>query len=177
MRDMVQNHILQVLALVAMEPPVTLEAEAMRDEKVKLLKSVRQVDPSQVKLMAVRGQYKEGVIDGKNVPAYRQEEKVKPDSNTETYVGLRLAIDNWRWAGVPFYVRTGKRLPQSASEVRIQFRPTPRVLFAAQCGPNLDSNAITLRLQPNEGIFLRFNGKVPGSSTEIRPVMVPMADA
>ncbi len=170
LRDMVQNHILQVLALVTMEPPVTLEAEAMRDEKVKLLKSVRQVDPSQVKLMAVRGQYKEGVIDGQNVPAYRQEEKVKPDSNTETYVGLRLAIDNWRWAGVPFYVRTGKRLPQSASEVRIQFRPTPRVLFAAQCGPNLDSNAITLRLQPNEGIFLRFNGKVPGSSTEIRPV-------
>ena len=170
LRDMVQNHLLQVLSLVAMEPPVTLEAEAMRDEKVKLLKSIRQIDASQVAQVAVRGQYTEGEIDGKKVPGYRQEEKVKPDSNTETYVGLRLAIDNWRWAGVPFYLRTGKRLPQSASEVRIQFRPTPRVLYAAQCGPNLDSNAITLRLQPNEGIFLRFNGKVPGSSTEIRPV-------
>src|SRR5204862_1855345 len=96
--------------------------------------------------------------------------KVRPDSNVETYAAARLFIDNWRWSGVPFYLRTGKNLPQSASEVRVQFKPTPNVLFAAQCGPKLDANAITLRLQPNEGISLRFNGKVPGTSMEIRPV-------
>lgn len=170
LRDMVQNHLLQVLALVAMEPPVTLDAEAIRDEKVKLLKSVRMFNCGQVPHCAVRGQYTGGTVDGQAVPAYRQETKVKPDSSTETFVALRLLIDNWRWAGVPFYLRTGKRLPKSVSEVRIQFRPTPNVLFAAQCGPRLDANAITLRLQPQEGIFLRFNGKVPGASTEIRPV-------
>lgn len=170
LRDMVQNHLLQVLALITMEPPVSLEAEAIRDEKVKLLKSIRLLDPSQVPFSAVRGQYTAGMINGAQVPGYRQEPKVRADSNTETFVALRLLIDNWRWSGVPFYLRTGKRLPMSASEVRVQFRPTPHVLFAAQCGPRLDANAITLRLQPNEGIFLRFNGKVPGTSMEIRPV-------
>ena len=169
-RDMVQNHLLQVLALVGMEPPVSLEAEAIRDEKVKLLKSIRQLDPSQVAGNAVRGQYAAGSIDGQARGAYRQEEKVSPTSTTETYVALKVMIDNWRWSGVPFYLRTGKSLPMSASEVRVQFKPTPNVLFAAQCGPKLDANAITLRLQPNEGIFLRFNGKVPGNTTEIRPV-------
>ena len=169
-RDMVQNHLLQVLALVGMEPPVSLEAEAIRDEKVKLLKSIRQLDPGQVAGNAVRGQYSAGSIDGQARIAYRQEEKVSPASTTETYVALKVMIDNWRWAGVPFYLRTGKSLPMSASEVRVQFKPTPNVLFAAQCGPKLDANAITLRLQPNEGIFLRFNGKVPGNTTEIRPV-------
>jgi glucose-6-phosphate 1-dehydrogenase len=161
---------LQVLSLVTMEPPVSLEAEAIRDEKVKALKSVRVLHPSQVASHVVRGQYTAGQIDGQPRPAYRQEPKVRPDSTTETFVALKLFIDNWRWSGVPFYLRTGKNLPLSASEVRVQFRQTPHVLFAAQCGPKLDSNAITLRLQPNEGITLRFNGKVPGSSMEIRPV-------
>jgi glucose-6-phosphate 1-dehydrogenase len=170
LRDMVQNHLLQVLALVAMEPPVSLEAECVRDEKVKLLKSIRTLLPGQVAGNVVRGQYTAGEIDGQKRVAYREEVKVRPDSNTETYVGARMLIDNWRWSGVPFYLRTGKSLPMSASEVRIQFRPTPNVLFAAQCGTRLDSNAITLRLQPNEGIFLRFNGKVPGTSQQIRPV-------
>ncbi len=170
LRDMVQNHLLQVLALVAMEPPVSLEAESIRDEKVKLLKSIRPLHPSQVFKNVVRGQYTAGEIDGKPLPGYRAEDRVSPQSNTETYVGARFLVDNWRWAGVPFYLRTGKRLPISASEVRVQFRPTPNVLFAAQCGPKLDANAITLRLQPNEGIFLRFNGKVPGTSMQIRPV-------
>ncbi|RME95329.1 MAG: glucose-6-phosphate dehydrogenase [Verrucomicrobia bacterium] len=170
LRDMVQNHLLQVLALVAMEPPVALEAEAIRDEKVKLLRSVRPFDPVRVRECAVRGQYFAGQVDGETVPGYRQEPKVRPDSNVETFVALRLLIDNWRWSGVPFYLRTGKRLPLSASEVRVQFRPTPHVLFAAQCGTRLDANAITLRLQPQEGISLRFNGKVPGVSTEVRPV-------
>jgi glucose-6-phosphate 1-dehydrogenase len=163
----VQNHLLQVLALVAMEPPVALEAEAIRDEKVKLLRSVRVASPDQVGESVVRGQYTAGE-DG--LAAYRQEPKVQPDSNVDTYVALRLLIDNWRWSGVPFYLRSGKRLPLTASEVRVQFRPTPNVLFAARCGPRLDCNALTLRLQPNEGITLRFNGKVPGPSTEIRPV-------
>ena len=170
LRDMVQNHLLQVLALVAMEPPVTLEAECVRDEKVKLLKAIRQMLPVQVAGSVVRGQYSEGKLDGQPRIAYRSEVKVKPDSKVETFVAGRFLIDNWRWSGVPFYLRTGKNLPLSASEVRIQFRPTPNVLFAAQCGPKLDANAITLRLQPNEGISLRFNGKIPGTSMQLRPV-------
>lgn len=170
MRDMLQNHLLQVLALVAMEPPVSLEAESIRDEKVKLLKSIRPLAPIQVAANVVRGQYTAGEIDDQPRPAYRGESKVKADSNVETFIALRMLIDNWRWSGVPFYLRTGKNLPLSASEVRVQFRPTPHVLFAAQCGPKLDANAITLRLQPNEGITLRFNGKIPGTSMRLRPV-------
>jgi glucose-6-phosphate 1-dehydrogenase len=170
LRDMVQNHMLQILALCTMEPPVSLEAEAIRDEKVKLLKSIRALTPQDVAKQVVRGQYFAGSIDGQPRPGYRQEPKVKPDSNVETYVALKLFIDNWRWSGVPFYLRTGKNLPMSASEVRIQFRPTPNVLFAAECGNKLDANAIALRLQPNEGIYLRFNGKVPGMSLGVRPV-------
>jgi glucose-6-phosphate 1-dehydrogenase len=170
LRDMVQNHLLQVLALVAMEPPVSLEAESIRDEKVKLLKSIRPIETSPVDSHAVRGQYLAGKVDGQPRPAYRQEPKVASDSNVETFVALKFFIDNWRWSGVPFYLRTGKSLPLSASEVRVQFRPTPNVLFAAQCGPKLDANALTLRLQPNEGISLRFNGKVPGNNLQIRPV-------
>jgi glucose-6-phosphate 1-dehydrogenase len=170
LRDMVQNHLLQVLALVTIEPPVSLEAEAIRDEKVKLLKSIHPLTPDDVAKQVVRGQYFAGVVGGELRPGYRQEPKVKSDSNVETYVALKLFIDNWRWSGVPFYLRTGKYLPQSASEVRIQFRRTPHVLFAAQCGERLDQNAIALRLQPNEGIYLRFNGKVPGTSLAVRPV-------
>jgi glucose-6-phosphate 1-dehydrogenase len=170
LRDMVQNHMLQVLSLIAMEPPVSLEAEAVRDEKVKLLKSIRQPSPADVAKQVVRGQYFAGQVGGELRPGYRQEPKVKAGSNVETYVAMKLLIDNWRWSGVPFYLRTGKNLPQSASEVHIQFRPTPNVLFAAQCGQKLDTNALTLRLQPNEGISLHFNGKVPGIGTSVRPV-------
>ena len=170
LRDMVQNHMLQVLALIAMEPPVSLEAEAVRDEKVKLLKSIRALAPADVTKQVVRGQYFAGNVSGELRPGYRQETKVKADSNVETFVALKLLIDNWRWSEVPFYLRTGKNLPMSASEVRIQFRPTPNVLFAAKCGENLEANALTLRLQPNEGISLHFNGKVPGMSLGVRPV-------
>jgi glucose-6-phosphate 1-dehydrogenase len=109
-------------------------------------------------------------VEGQVRPAYRLEPKVASESRVETYVALRVLIDNWRWSGVPFYLRTGKALPLSASEIRIQFRPTPHVLFAAQCGPRLDANSLTLRLQPDEGITLRFNGKVPGTTMQIRPV-------
>ena len=170
LRDMVQNHLLQVLSLIAMEPPVSLDAESIRDEKVKLLKSIRGLSPEDVERQVVRGQYFAGKVDGQLRVGYRQEPKVKPDSNVETYVALNLFIDNWRWSGIPFYLRTGKALPLSASEVRVQFRPTPHVLFAAECGQNLDANALSLRLQPNEGISLRFNGKVPGTSLQVRPV-------
>ena len=170
LRDMVQNHLLQILSLIAMEPPVSLEAEPIRDEKVKLLKSIRPLTPEDVARQVVRGQYVAGIVDGQSRPGYRQEPKVRADSDVETYVALKLFVDNWRWSGVPFFLRTGKNLPASASEVRIQFRPTPHVLFAAQCGQKLDSNALTLRLQPNEGISLRFNGKVPGLSLGVRPV-------
>ena len=170
LRDMVQNHILQVMALVSMEPPVSIEAEAIRDEKVKLLKSIRHLTPADVARQIVRGQYFAGTVDGQSRPGYRQETKVQPDSNVETYVAAKLFIDNWRWSGVPFYLRTGKNLPMSASEVRIQFRPTPNVLFNALCDRCLDADALTLRLQPDEGISLRFNGKVPGMSLGVRPV-------
>src|SRR5437899_5684021 len=170
LRDMVQNHLLQVLSLVAMEPPVSLQAESIRDEQVKLLRSILPLPPGQMDANVVRGQYTAGELDGQPRPAYRHEPKVKPDSTVETYVAMRLLVDNWRWSNIPFYLRTGKNLPQSASEVRVQFRRTPHVLFAAQCGPKLDATAVTLRLQPNEGISLRFNGKVPGTSMEIRPV-------
>jgi glucose-6-phosphate 1-dehydrogenase len=170
LRDMVQNHMLQVLALITMEPPVSLEAEAIRDEKVKLLKSIRPIRPEDAAKQVVRGQYFAGMMDGEPRPGYRQEAKVNPNSNVETYVALKLFIDNWRWSGIPFYLRTGKNLPLSASEVRIQFRPTPHVLFAAVCGGTIDQNALALRLQPNEGIYLRFNGKVPGTSLGVRPV-------
>ncbi|MDA1272441.1 MAG: glucose-6-phosphate dehydrogenase [Verrucomicrobia bacterium] len=169
-RDMVQNHLLQVLSLIAMEPPVSLDAEAVRDEKVKVLKSIRALRPEDVSKQIVRGQYFAGMLDGQLRPGYRQEAKVKTDSNVETYVALKLFLDNWRWSGVPFYLRTGKYLPLSASEVRIEFRKAPYVLFAAKSGTTLDANALTLRLQPNEGISLRFNGKVPGTSLQLRPV-------
>ncbi|MGH7975592.1 MAG: glucose-6-phosphate dehydrogenase, partial [Limisphaerales bacterium] len=170
LRDMVQNHMLQVLSLVTMEPPVSLESNSIHDEKVKLMQSIRHLAHENVAHQVVRGQYFAGFADGQLRPGYRQESKVKSDSNVETYVALKLLIDNWRWSGIPFYLRTGKYLPQSASEVRIQFRPTPHVLFAAQCGQSLDANALALRLQPNEGITLHFNGKVPGMSVGVRPV-------
>jgi len=170
LRDMVQNHLMQVLALVTMEPPVALDAEPVRDEKVKLLSSVRRLAPDQVAAQVVRGQYRAGHVAGSPQAAYRDEPKVNPQSDVETFVALKLYIDNWRWAGVPIYLRTGKALPVSASEVRVQFKPTPNVLFAAQCGPQLDTNALTLRLQPDEGISLRFTGKVPGLGYGLRPV-------
>lgn len=168
LRDMMQNHLLQILSLVAMEPPVSLEAEAIRNEKVKILQSIRELTPDDVARQVVRGQYFAGGINGNTRQGYRQEEKVSPESNVETYVAAQLFVDNWRWSGVPFYLRTGKNLPLRASEVRVQFRPTPNVLFARQA--DLQPNALTLRLQPDEGIFLRFNGKVPGNSMGIQPV-------
>ncbi len=170
LRDMVQNHLLQILALTAMEPPAMLEPEAIRDEKVKVLRSIRPMTPEQVGRMVVRGQYSGGEVHGRSQPAYRSEDRVDPASNVETFVAIKLWIDNWRWSGVPFYLRTGKNMPYKASEVRIQFKRPPQVLFAAQCGILLDANSLTLRLQPEEGITLHINGKIPGASMQLRPV-------
>jgi glucose-6-phosphate 1-dehydrogenase len=175
LRDMMQNHLLQILSLVAMEPPPSLAAEDIRNEKVKLLKSIRPMTPEAVATNVVRGQYFAGTVNDDSREGYRQEERVNPESNVETFAALKLFIDNWRWSGVPFYLRTGKNLPLRASEVRVQFRPTPNVLFAAQGHLDLRANALTLRLQPDEGIFLRFNGKVPGNSIKTRPVRMHFA--
>ena len=170
LRDMMQNHLLQILSLVAMEPPPSLAAEDVRNEKVKLLKSIRPITTETVAEHVVRGQYFAGKVNDEARKGYRQEERVDPASNVETYVAAKFFVDNWRWSGVPFYLRTGKNLPLRASEVRVQFRPTPNVLFAARDDLDLQSNALTLRLQPDEGIFLRFNGKVPGNTIATRPV-------
>ncbi|MFT5469852.1 MAG: glucose-6-phosphate 1-dehydrogenase [Verrucomicrobiales bacterium] len=170
LRDMVQNHLLQVLSLVAMEPPVSLDGEAVRDEKVKLLKSIRPLSKADVAEQVVRGQYFAGQVGDEVRPGYRQETKVKSDSNVETFVAMKLMIDNWRWSGVPFYLRTGKNLPHSASEVRVQFKPAPSVLFAKEKSASVGDNAIALRLQPQEGIYLGFNGKTPGTSMDLKRV-------
>ena len=172
LRDMVQNHLLQVLSLVAMEPPVMLDAEAIRNEKVKVLRSIRPMSAAEVDRQVVRGQYFGGEVNGETRLAYRSEGQVGTLSNVETYVALKLYIDNWRWSGVPFYLRTGKNLPLSVSEVRVQFRPVPNVLFAANPSLRVDANSLVLRLQPDEGICLGFNGKLPGSNSRLEPVLM-----
>jgi glucose-6-phosphate 1-dehydrogenase len=167
LRDMVQNHLLQLLCLVAMEPPTDLSADSIRDEKVKVIRSLRHWSRNEVAANVVRGQYAEGAIHGDPVVGYRQEQNVKPDSQTETFVALRLFIDNWRWADVPIYMRVGKRLPKSATEISIHFKKAPAVLFnKALC----DQNVLVIRIQPDEGISLRIHAKVPGASFRIEPV-------
>ena len=162
MRDMVPNHIAQLLSLVGMEPPISFSADAVRDEQVKLLKSIEPLTPEEVLQQAVRGQYGPGEIDGKKVPGYREEEKVPPESNTETFVALRFMVDNWRWAGVPFYARTGKRLPTRMTQIVIQFKHAPAMLFQHTSVDRLTTNRLYIHIQPKEGISLRFGAKVPG---------------
>lgn len=168
-RDMIQNHILQVSTLVAMETPSAIEADAVRDEKLKVVKSIRPIAPSQVNDFVVRGQYGIGSSGGKPVPGYRQEPSVSSTSNTETYVAFKYFIDNWRWAGVPFYLRSGKRLPKRVTEIAIQFKQAPLQLFG-KGAESLEPNLLALRIQPDEGIALRFGSKVPGQAINIRPV-------
>lgn len=170
LRDMVQNHMLQLLTLTAMEPPVALDADSIRDEKVKVLRSLRPLDAQDVGSQVVRGQYESGAIDGRPVVGYRQEPRVSPDSNTETYVALRLHIDNFRWSGVPFYLRTGKRLPVRSAEIIVRFREQPGVLYFGQKHHSLGPNLLVIKIQPEEGIFLQFNAKQPGSQSTIVPV-------
>jgi glucose-6-phosphate 1-dehydrogenase len=171
LRDMVPNHILQLVTLTAMEPPISFHADAVRDEQSKILHAIQPLAPEDVLTRAVRGQYGEGNVDGAAaVPAYRFEPHVAPDSNTDTFVALKLAIDNWRWADVPFYIRTGKRLAQRVTEVAIQFRRAPFVLFRDTPVEKLTPNVMVLHIQPDEGISLRFGAKVPGIQVDIGAV-------
>ena len=171
LRDMVQNHMMQLLCLVAMEPPVELSADAVRDEKVKVLRALPEWSTAEVASNVVKGRYEAGSTRGKPVPGYREEEGVAPDSKTDSYVAIRLTLDNWRWAGVPFYLRTGKRLPKRATEIVLQFRRPPTMLFEPQDeGAAGSGNQLVLRIQPNEGASLAFLAKVPGSRRRLQEV-------
>ncbi|PYX42325.1 MAG: glucose-6-phosphate dehydrogenase [Acidobacteria bacterium] len=162
LRDMVPNHIMQLISLTAMEPPISFQADAVRDEQAKILHAIQPLTSEEVLTRTVRGQYGEGELVGQHAPAYREEKAVPPDSRTETYVAMKLQIDNWRWAGVPFYVRTGKRLAARATDIVIQFRRAPFVLFRDTSVENLMPNQLVLHIQPEEGISLRFAAKTPG---------------
>lgn len=162
LRDMIPNHILQLVTLTAMEPPVSFEADSVRDEQAKILQAVQPFLPEDVLRCAVRGQYSDGEIEGKQVPGYRSEDKVSPTSNTETFAAMRLLIDNWRWANVPFYIRTGKRMPAKHSSIVIQFKRAPFMLFRDTSIEKLTTNRIVIHIQPDEGITLHFGAKIPG---------------
>jgi len=172
LRDMIQNHLMQLLALTAMEPPVSFSSDAVRDEKVKVVKAIRPIPEGQVDLYAVRGQYVEGTIDGQAVPGYRQEERVSPTSNTETYAAVKLLVDNWRWQGVPFYLRTGKRLPRRVTEIAVEFKRPPHLLFRGTglVGDRVPPNQLVLRIQPDEGISLCIEAKQPGQAIRLQRV-------
>jgi len=170
LRDMVQNHLMQLLCLVAMEPMVSFQADEIRNKKVDVLHALRPIQRDAVHQCVVRGQYGPGWIDGKKVPGYRQEEGVSPDSQTETFVALRLFVDNWRWQGVPFYLRTGKRLTRQASEITIQFRAVPHQAFPAECSLDWQSSRLVMSIQPDEGIVLRYQAKQPGPKMLLRSV-------
>jgi len=169
LRDMVQNHLLQLLCLIAMEPPVTFDAAPVRDEKNKVLASIRPIDRSQVAEVVVRAQYGAGFVDNRQVAGYRQEKGVDAESGTETYVALKLFVDNWRWAGVPFYLRTGKRLTRRVSDISIQFRRTPHMIFRRIPG-GVDPNVLVVRIQPDEGVDLTVTAKVPGPQVKLGTV-------
>jgi len=169
LRDVVQNHVMELLSFVAMEPPVSFEASAVRAEKVKVWRSIQPIHPADT----VRGQYGPGVVDGKPVVGYRQEDRVHPRSQTETYAALRLEIENWRWAGVPFYIRAGKRLSKRVTEITIMFKQPPLSIFKDAEGKGAEgirNNIISMRIQPDEGITLRFGAKLPGPNMSINPV-------
>lgn len=166
LRDIVQNHVLQVLSLLTMEPPSSLAPEAIRDEKAKVMLAMRPLNPARV----VRGQYSAGTVEGEAVPAYREEPGVAPDSETETFFAAQIEIDSWRWAGVPIFIRTGKRLPRRATELTIMFRPVPLCFFEGTDVAEIPSNHLVMRIQPDEGISLVFAAKEPGAGVSARPV-------
>lgn len=169
LRDMMQNHLMQVFCLTAMEAPNSLDADSIRNEKTKVLQATRLADVHNLELSAVRGQYTAGWMKGKRVPGYREEPGVDPNSITPTYVAMKLMIDNWRWHGVPFYMRTGKRLPKKVSEISIQFREVPYLIFQS-ASQQASANVLTMRIQPNEGISMRFEVKMPGLQLRTRSV-------
>jgi glucose-6-phosphate 1-dehydrogenase len=162
LRDMVPNHIFQLITLMSMEPPISFDADSVHDEQTKILRAIQPLNPEQVLTQAVRGQYGDGIIDGKPVPAYRSEPSVAKDSHTETFVAVALHIDNWRWASVPFYLRTGKRMATRVTEIVVRFRRPPFVLFRKTQVEHIPSNELVISIQPNEGISLSFEAKVPG---------------
>jgi glucose-6-phosphate 1-dehydrogenase len=168
-RDVLQNHLMQLLALVAMEPPASFDADALRDEKVKVLRAIGPLTEDEVARDVVRGQYGPGWVDAQHVEGYREEPEVDPQSETETFVATRFEIDNWRWSGVPFYLRCGKRLPKRSTEIAVQFRAVPHRLFKDEA-TDPDPNVLAMRIQPDEGILLRFASKVPGLGLDIRTV-------
>src|SRR5215468_8159548 len=171
LRDMVPNHLFQLLAMIGMEPPISFDADAVRTKKTELLQAIHSISPDN----AIRGQYGTGVVAGQKVQGYRQEPNVAPDSGTETYVALKLGIDSWRWAGVPFYLRTGKRLSARTTEIAIQFRQAPYALFRDTPVERLPANILTLRIQPDEGLSVSFSAKRPGSEIEIDGVAMDFA--
>jgi len=170
LRDMLQNHLMQLTTLVAMEAPATIDANGVRDEKVKVLRSMRPLCSDGTVSDVVRGQYGPGWVEGKQAEAYRQEKDVAPDSTVETFVATRLFVDNWRWADVPFYLRTGKRMPRRVSEIAVQFKQAPHLAFASQAVSQLSPNVLAMRIQPDEGMSLTMGAKVPGSTMRIRSV-------
>jgi glucose-6-phosphate 1-dehydrogenase len=172
LRDLIQNHMLQLLCNVAMEPPVKFTSEEVRNEKVKVLNAVPAPTPDEVAGMAVRAQYAAGHAGGEDVPGYREEEGVAPDSSTETYAALRLEVDNWRWAGVPFYIRTGKRLARKLTEIAVTLKPVPHLAFSQDGSLGVQPNQLVLGVQPNEGVSLRLGAKIPGTRMVIRPVVM-----
>lgn len=169
LRDMIQNHLLQVVGLIAMEPPSSMQPDAIRNETVKVFQSIRPYQAGEISRSAIRGQYLAATIKGKEVKGYREEEGVDPNSRTETYAALKFYIDNWRWGGVPFYVRTGKYLPTRVSEAVIHFKPTPHYLFSRK-GAMDNSNQLVIRIQPDEGILLKFGMKTPGAGFDVQNV-------
>jgi glucose-6-phosphate 1-dehydrogenase len=171
LRDMVPNHTLQLVSMAAMEPPISFESEAVRDEKAKILHAIQPISPEEVLTKAVRGQYGAGTVGVEPVPAYRSEAQVKPDSATDTYAALELHIDNWRWADVPFYIRTGKRLAKRVTEIAIQFKRAPMLLFRkTAAADDVSSNLLVVHVQPDEGISLRFSAKIPGPTVRLGDV-------
>ena len=177
LRDMVPNHIFQLISLTAMEPPISFAADAVRDEQAKVLHAIQDFTPEDVLSRTVRGQYGAGTVEGQRVPGYREEPRVDPASRTETFVALKLNVDNWRWADVPFYLRTGKRLPAHATEIAIQFKRAPHMLFRDTPIDRLAPNRLVLHIQPDEGISLRFGAKVPGTLLKLGGVNMDFAYA
>jgi len=169
-RDIIQNHMLQLVSLIGMEPPVAFEANAVRDEKVKVLRALREFPAGREQEFSVRGQYADGSVAGEKAPAYRSEPNVSPTSNVETYSAMKIFIDNWRWADVPFYVRAGKRLPKRVTDISIHFRPAPYPLFNKMTNVKMQPNVLAIRIQPDEGISLKFDSKVPGPTVRTAPV-------
>ncbi len=170
LRDMVQNHILQLLCLVAMEPPHSLDADVVRNARMEVLRCLRPIMGKDIEKYTVRAQYGPGKVNGEDVPGYRREPGVKPDSTTETYVAINLFVENWRWSGVPWYLRTGKGLAKRASEIAVFFKPIPQILFNANPEAPLDPNILVMKIQPEEGLTLRIICKVPGTKAKTNPV-------